>query len=44
MVGNLVHSVVFLGQFALLIFGSVGYMLMLREKTELGAGRPYPMG
>lgn len=35
MVGNLMHSVVFLGLFALLIFGSVGYMLMLREKTEL---------
>ncbi|NML26225.1 GGDEF domain-containing protein [Zoogloea dura] len=35
MVGNLMHSVVFLGLFALLIFGSVGYMLLLREKTEL---------
>ncbi|KAB2965515.1 MAG: GGDEF domain-containing protein [Zoogloea sp.] len=34
MVGNAMHTIVFLGVFALMIFGSVGYMLLLRERME----------
>ena len=34
MTGSTMHSVWFLGLFALLIFGNVGYMLLLKEKDD----------